>query len=168
MFKFWYEFIPKATSVIEIGQGERYYNKVVKPEIHSFMGTVFEEMCRYYTLKEGVLGKFGCFITNTGVWWGTETITNAEGKRCSQSADIDVVGVSEPEKKVILGECKFKNEKIDKKVYETLIRRGNQLKLKYHIEKYVLFSMSGFTEWFDSLEDNNVILLTLEDLYRQP
>lgn len=54
MFKFWYEFIPKATSVIEIGQGERYYNKVVKPEIHSFMGTVFEEMCRYYTLKEGV------------------------------------------------------------------------------------------------------------------
>ena len=166
MFKFWYEFIPKATSVIEIGQGEMYYNKVVKPELHSFMGAVFEEMCRYYTLKEGVLEKFGCFITNVGVWWGTESITNAEGKKCSQSADIDVVGLSEPEKKVVLGECKFKNEKIDKKVYETLIRRGNQIKLKYHIEKYVLFSMSGFTEWFDSLEDNNVVLLTLEDLYQ--
>ena len=25
MFKFWYEFIPKATSVIEMGQGEIYY-----------------------------------------------------------------------------------------------------------------------------------------------
>ena len=166
MFKFWYEFIPKATSVIEIGQGEMYYNKVVKPELHSFMGAVFEEMCRYYTLKEGVLGKFGCFITNVGVWWGTEAVTNAEGKKCSQSADIDVVGLSEPEKKVVLGECKFKNEKIDKKVYETLLRRGNQIRLKYHIEKYVLFSMSGFTEWFDSLEDNKVVLLTLEDLYR--
>lgn len=76
-----------------------------------------------------------------------------------------MVGLSEPEKKVVLGECKFK-EKIDKKVYETLIRRGNQIKLKYHIEKYVLFSMSGFTEWFDSLEDNNVVLFTLEDLYQ--
>ena len=99
-------------------------------------------------------------------------VGNGDNYKCGGKAlftvgDIDVVGVSEPEKKVILGECKFKNEKIDKKVYETLLRRGNQLKLKYHIEKYVLFSMSGFTEWFDSLEDNNVILLTLEDLYRQ-
>ena len=37
MFKFWYEFIPKATSVIEMGQGEIYYTKVVKPVLHSFM-----------------------------------------------------------------------------------------------------------------------------------
>lgn len=31
MFKFWYEFIPKGTSVIEMGQGELYYQKAVKP-----------------------------------------------------------------------------------------------------------------------------------------
>ena len=45
MFKFWYEFIPKATSVIE-------------------MGPVFEEMCRYYTLMKGITGEYGCFITH--------------------------------------------------------------------------------------------------------
>lgn len=38
MFKFWYEFIPKATSVIEMGQGALYYQKAVKPFLHSFMG----------------------------------------------------------------------------------------------------------------------------------
>ena len=38
MFKFWYEFIPKATSVIEMGQGEIYYQKIVKPVLHSFYG----------------------------------------------------------------------------------------------------------------------------------
>ena len=37
MFKFWYEFIPKAISVIEMGQGEIYYEKAVKPVLHSFM-----------------------------------------------------------------------------------------------------------------------------------
>ena len=47
MFKFWYQFIPKAVSVIEMGQGQVYYEKVVKPQIHSYMGSVFEEMCRY-------------------------------------------------------------------------------------------------------------------------
>lgn len=51
MFKFWYEFISKGTSVIEMGQGELYYQRAVKPVLHSFMETVFEEMCRYYTLK---------------------------------------------------------------------------------------------------------------------
>ena len=29
MFKFWYEFIPKAHSVIEMGHGDIYYNKIV-------------------------------------------------------------------------------------------------------------------------------------------
>lgn len=37
MFKFWYEFIPKATSVIEMGQGALYYQKAVKPFLHSFL-----------------------------------------------------------------------------------------------------------------------------------
>jgi len=58
MFKFWYEFIPKATSVIEMGQGEIYYTKVVKPVLHSFMGSIFEEMCRYYTLMKGITGEY--------------------------------------------------------------------------------------------------------------
>ena len=44
MFKFWYQFIPKAVSVIEMGQGEIYYKKVVKPQIHSYMGSVSEEL----------------------------------------------------------------------------------------------------------------------------
>ena len=56
MFKFWYQFIPKAISVIEMGQGDSYYKKVVKPQIHSYMGSVFEEMCRYYTLEKGIQG----------------------------------------------------------------------------------------------------------------
>lgn len=165
MFKFWYEFIPKATSVIEIGQGEMYYNKVVRPELSSFMGAVFEEMCRYYTLQEGILGKFGGFITQVGMWWGTEMLSDQDGKKYVQSADIDVVGVDEKTKKVVVGECKFKNEKIDKKVYDTLVRRGNMLKVKYHIQKYLLFSLSGFSEWYDLLQDDDVILVTLEQMY---
>ena len=41
MFSFWYRFIPKAVSVIEMGQGQIYYEKVVKPQLHSFMGSEF-------------------------------------------------------------------------------------------------------------------------------
>lgn len=165
MFKFWYEFIPKATSVIEMGQGELYYHKAVKPVLHSYMGSVFEDMCRYYTLQHGILGEFDCFVTTVGTWWGTETIINENGEKKAQSTDIDVVALSEIEKKAVVGECKFKNEKIDKGIYETLVRRSHLISSKYQVVKYILFSLSGYTEWFDTLSDHNVVLLSLNDLY---
>lgn len=165
MFKFWYEFIPKATSVIEIGQGEVYYTKVVKPALHSFMGAVFEDMCRYYTLKQGIKGEYGCFITSVGSWWGVENIADKNGEIRTQSTDIDVVAISEIDKKAVIGECKFKNEKIDKGIYETLIRRGKLITAKYKVSKYIFFSLSGYTDWFESLSDEDVLLLTLDSLY---
>lgn len=166
MFKFWYTFIPKAASVIEMGQGELYYTKAVKPFLHFFMGTVFEDMCRYYTLQHGILGEFGCFLTSVGSWWGMETIVNDEGKKMGQSADIDVVALSEIEKKAVVGESKFKNEKIDRGVYETLLRRANVLSSKYTITKYMLFSLSGYTKWFDNMKDNRVMQISLDDMYQ--
>lgn len=166
MFKFWYKFVPKAISVVEMGQGELYYQKAVKPVLHSFMGSVFEDMCRYYTLQHGILGEFGCFITAAGSWWGTETVVNEDGEKRGQSADIDVVALAEAEKKAVVGECKFKNEKISREVYETLVHRAHLLSAKYQIVKYILFSLSGYTEWFDTLADDKAVPLTLDNLYQ--
>lgn len=165
MFKFWYQFIPKAVSVIEMGQGKAYYEKVVKPQIHSFMGSVFEEMCRYYTLEKGIQGAYGSFLTQTGTWWGVEQIVDDEGKKHVQSADIDVVGISSIDKTAVIGECKFKKEKIDKEVYETLLRRSKLLSGNYHVVRYLLFSLRGFTKWFDKDGIQNTIKITLNDLY---
>ena len=165
MFKFWYRFIPNAVSVIEMGQGEKYYKKVVKPQIHSYMGSIFEEMCRYYTLEKGIRGTYGSFLTQTGTWWGVEQIMDEDGKRHTQSADIDVVGISSVDKTAVIGECKFKNEKIDKEIYETLLRRSKLLSGNYHVIRFLLFSLSGFTKWFDKEDIQNTIKITAEDLY---
>lgn len=163
MFKFWYEFIPKATSVIEMGQGRLYYEKFVKPLIHSFMGSVFENMCSYYTLKYGILGKFDFFMTNVGNWWGNQIIIT--DKKIVQPTDIDIVGVSHIEKKYLVGECKFKNEKIDKSILDTLKERSKLLSTKYALTKYVLFSLSGFTDYFSSNKNDDVICISLDDMY---
>ncbi|WP_408072373.1 ATP-binding protein [Butyrivibrio sp. JL13D10] len=166
MFKFWYEFIPKAISVIEMGQGELYYEKAVKPKLHEFMGSVFEEMCRYYTLEQGIQGTFGSFLTETGTWWGVEQLQDAEGKWYQQATDIDVVGISTIDKTAVIGECKFKNEKIDKGIYETLIGRARLISGKYNITKYLLFSLSGFTDWFNDIDKTNLVLITVDDMYK--
>ena len=83
----------------------------------------------------------------------------------AQSADIDVVGISDIDKKAVIGECKFKNEKIDKGIYETLVRRGKVLAAKYKVSKYIFFSLSGYTEWVENLKDKDILLLTLDSLY---
>ncbi len=166
MFKFWYEFIPKAISVIEMGQGELYYEKAVKPKLHEFMGSVFEEMSRYYTLEKGIQGDFGSFITETGTWWGIEQLQDDEGKWYQQSTDIDVVGISTIDKTAVIGECKFKNVKIDKGIYETLIRRSRLISGKYNITKYLLFSLGGFSDWFNSVDKTNLVLITIDDMYK--
>lgn len=166
MFKFWYSFIPKAISVIEMGQGELYYEKMVKPNLHLYMGSVFEEMCRYYTLEQGIMGKFDCFITQVGTWWGKETIINEKGEKNGQTADIDVVAIAPAERSAVIGECKFRNEKIDKGVYETLKRRAKLIPSRYKVVRYIFFSLSGYTEWFDTLGNKKVVLLTVEELYR--
>lgn len=166
MFKFWYKFIPKAISLIEIGQGELYYDKAVKPKLHEFMGDVFEEMCRYYTLEKGIQGVFGSLLTETGAWWGVELIKDANGKSYHQSTDIDVVGISSIDNTAVIGECKFKNEKIDKGIYDTLISRSRLISSKYYINKYLLFSLSGFTDWFDNADKTNTCLISIDDMYK--
>lgn len=164
MFQFWYQFIPKAVSTIEMNQGELYYQKVVKANLHTYMGAIFENMCRYYTLREGILGKFGPFINEVGSWWGNERIDKG-GTKINQFADIDVVAFSSSEKKYLVGECKFKNEKIDRNVYETLLRRSTLIPNKYQrVSPYLFFSLSGFTSWVvENAKDSK--LITLEDMY---
>ena len=166
MFRFWYSYVPAASSSIELGKGAIFYEKAVKPNIHMFMGKVFEEMCLYYTLNAGLDGKLNCFVTETGTWWGIESLQDKEGKWYTQSADVDVVGISAVDRAVVVGECKFKNEKIDKNIYETLVRRSKVIPCKYPVVQYLLFSLSGYTDWVEeNVDKKNVVLLTLDDLY---
>lgn len=91
MFKFWYRYIPKAISSIEVGNGDMYYQRIVKPTIHSYMGPIFENMCQYYVLKK-INKNIDMFITESGYWWGNKH-TQVNGKITSEATDIDVVGV---------------------------------------------------------------------------
>lgn len=167
MFRFWYSYVSAASSSIELGKGAIYYERAVKPDIHMFMGKVFEEMCLHYTINAGLDGRLNCFVTEVGTWWGTESLQDNEGKWYAQSADVDVVGISSVDRGVVVGECKFKNEKIDKTVYETLVRRSKVIPCKYPVVQYLLFSLGGYTDWIEeNVDKKTVALFTLDDLYQ--
>ena len=165
MFRFWYAFIPNANSAIELDKGDVYYEKIVKPRLHSFMGSVFEEICRYYTLKAGIAGELNCFVTQVGNWWGTQLISEGSGSNKVQSVDVDIVGLAPHEKSMVVAECKFKNEKVGKSVLDTLQLRAKLIPSKYEVSQYLLFSLGGYSSWYDNVDNTMVRLLTLDDLY---
>lgn len=159
MFRFWYKFVPDGMGAIELDRGDIFYQNVVKPKLSEFMGSVFEDMCKYYTLISGVDGKLNCFVTTVGKWWGTHP------KRC-ETTDIDVVGLDKASKKAVLGECKYRNAPIDKNVYEDLQEKNGLIAKEYTVVQYILFSKSGFTEWVvEHCERDRVKLVELGDLF---
>lgn len=159
MFRFWYKFVPDGMGAIELDRGELYYYNVVKPRLPEFMGSVFEDMCKYFTLFAGLSGELNCFVTAVGKWWGTDPV-----KR--ETTDIDVVGLDKMSRKAVLGKCKFRNEPIDKKIYEELLKKNGLIAKEYTVVQYLLFAKSGFTDWVaEHAEDDLVKLVGLEELY---
>ncbi|MBR4606785.1 MAG: ATP-binding protein [Lachnospiraceae bacterium] len=158
MYRFWYSFIPAARASIEMNRGEVFYKNYVKDKLHSFMGSVFEEMCRHYVLSKGLDGRLKCLVTNVGKWWGPG--------HDRKPTDIDVVGIDHGGRKAVIGECKFKNEVIDKEVYEALMDRRGLIDKRYEEVEYLFFSLSGYSKWVkENAEKGKVLLLTLSDLY---
>ena len=158
MYRFWYSFIPSAKAAIEMNRGEVFYERYVKGKLHAFMGSVIEEMCRTYTLRQGLDGKLNCLVTNVGKWWGPD--------HTHRPTDIDVVGIDDAEKKAIIGECKFRNEVLDKDVYEALMSRRGLLDRRYEEAGFLFFSLSGYSKWvLENADPKTVRLFTLDDLY---
>ena len=130
--------------------------------MHDYMGLIFEKMCKEYLNRYAENLPFD--LAEVGQWWGTDP-------REKKQVQIDIVGVpvQEANQKVseyLIGSCKFKNEKIGidelelLENYARVFAKGN----KYY---YVIFSLGGFTEELMSVaEERNVMLSTLDDLYR--
>lgn len=159
MLRFWYRFIPDAIGAIEIGKGRVYYERNVKPLLPDYMGSVFEKMCRQYTLSAGIMGAFACTVTKVGTWWGTNPVRREE-------TDIDVVGLDKRTKEAVIGECKFRNETLDKGVFDALEERKELLRDRYRTVQFLLFSAGGFSRWIEEhREEKGIVTIALDEMY---
>lgn len=159
MFRFWYQFVAPNVAMIEVNRGDECYEHIVKPRIPDFMGDVFEEMCRYYTIAKGTFPDFPCLITRIGKWWGTNPMKREE-------TDIDVVGLDSIRKTAMIGECKFKNEVLDKKIFDALQERQGLIDHHYRVVGYLLFSKSGFSDWIlEHSKDESIYPISLSKMY---
>lgn len=154
MFRFWYRFVPKNASIISHGAAELAYKRI-EPELSSYMGGVFEEICKQYLWKLLIDGKCPVNFSDIGRWWGTDSKTKSQ-------EEIDIVGTAGDS--ALFGECKWTNEKIGTGILETLVERSNLF--TYKKKHFYLFAKNGFTKGCTdkSAEMDNVTLVAYADM----
>ena len=157
MYQFWYRFVRPNRGSISMGLGDIVYEKSVREQINDYMGRVFEEICRQYLFQPEICVSFPFFYTKVGRWWG-----NNPEEKCQEEIDIAAPG----EEGILLGECKWRNEKVDTSVAETLLRRGRL----FHFEKkaYCIFSKSGFEQTvLDYAKVHEIRLINFDEMCRE-
>ncbi len=154
MFRFWYRFVPENASAIARGAADLVYKRI-EPELSSYMGGVFEDICTQYLWNQLINGKSPVDFRELGRWWGTNAKTKSQ-------EEIDIVG--DDKNTALFAECKWTNEKVDLGVLETLVGRSDLFGYK---EKYFyLFAKSGFTKGCTDKanEMGNVTLVTYDEM----
>lgn len=156
MFRFWYRFVPENTSIISRGATDLAYRRI-SSELPSYMGGVFEDICRQYLWKLLLEGKCAVNFSDIGRWWGTNPKTRSQ-------EEIDIIGADKDT--ALFGECKWTNEKADLGVLETLVERSSLF--SYKKMHYYLFAKTGFTRGCTERADEmgNVTLVSYEDMLK--
>ena len=157
LFRFWYRFIPQNMANIIAGNGKEVFEKKIEPELSTYLGHIFEDVCRQYLTRINQAKKLPFWIDGMGTWWGPNPIRHRE-------EEIDIIAASGST--AMFCECKWRQEPLDMPVFQTLVERSALLPF-YETRYYGLFSKSGFTETILDTEKSreDVFLFTLNDLF---
>ena len=127
-------------------------------DLSTYQGHCFEGVCRDYLLRQA--GDLAC----VSGFWGDKVLDETTTPPKSTFEELDIC-VALPNK-LLLGECKWQNQQVDKSVADTLIRRSAYVDSALPRELF-LFSRSGFTDHvYDLAAKNETLhLISFEDMF---
>lgn len=158
MFRFWFRFVPNGTGMIALKEGHSYFEELVEPQLSDYMGSVFEDMCRYYLMWMNKEHQLPYKVLKVGRWWGTN-------KKEKREEELDILAVNPVQKQAVFGECKYRREKTDMEVAEALVKKA-ELFGQFEKKAYILFSKSGFTKAAEAYgTEHSMQLIDLEEMY---
>ena len=157
MFRFWYRYVFANRTLIETGANQAVWKKKIEPDYNNYMGVVFERVCTDYLIEQNAKCNLPFLFTSIGRWWGTNPSTRSQ-------VEIDLI--ASDGRDYLIGECKWRNEKLDLSVLEGLKEKANVFKKKRENTWYVLFSKSGFTDAVKEEAENHedIILVDIQKI----
>ncbi|MGB5507170.1 MAG: DUF234 domain-containing protein [Sulfurovum sp.] len=142
--RFWFGFVTYYRKDLALGKGDAFLENFEK-HYDRLRSLVYEQLCdalltQYYEDKNPLISR--------GSFWNIHS-------------EFDILAVTK-DKKVILGECKYKDRKVCKNELTKLKAKALESGIK--VDVYALFSKSGFSNELLQLQDENLLLFDLNDL----
>jgi len=144
--RFWFGFVTYYRKDLLLGKGDAFLENFEK-HYERLRSLVYEQLCD--TLLVEHCADKRC-IVGSGSYWNIHS-------------EFDILAVSK-DKKIILGECKYKDRKVCKNELTKLKVKAEESGIK--VDVYALFSKSGFSNELLSTQDENLLLFDLNDLKR--
>ncbi len=164
-FRFWYRFVPKNMMAIASGGMDRIYDAAVGSFLSSYMGLVFEEICKQYLIYYA--DQLPILLQDIGEWWGAHPQEKKE-------VQVDIVALgAKPDnagsgRRFLIGSCKFKNEPIGTDELDLLREYASLFTTAEDECFYYIFSKSAFTSGLREKQRlGEVTLISLEEVYRK-
>jgi AAA+ ATPase superfamily predicted ATPase len=155
MFRFWYRFVFPNMSGIVSGLGRAIFEFEISEALPSYMGPVFEEICKQYLLEQAKENALPFLPGKIGRWWGS----NPHEKR---QEEIDILTCRKDS--ALFCECEWTNAPVDTNVLTALAKKSSL----FHYQKVWLwlFSKTRFTDRLvrEADKHDNVRLVRFEDM----
>ena len=142
-FEFWFRFIFQNKSLVEEGRSGEVL-RMIRKDIASLVAKNYEEVSIGW-VRRTLFNKY----RHVGRWWDPNT-------------EIDIVGIDPEGKQILFGECKWSAKPVGTNVYLDLKKKATTVQWERgnRLERYIVFSKSGFTEGMLALaQEENVLLV---------
>lgn len=167
--RFWYRFVHKNRSLLEMGDPGRVWERRVEPHLDTYMGKVFEGIVREAYARHHEGWGLGAAL-GWARWEGQD--------RNRRPIEVDLVAELD-DGRLFTGEVKWSSRPVDHDLHLQLRRNLDDLARAgqgwahraldpRHSAGHLYVSAAGFTHHFRRRadEEGGILLLDLEDLYR--
>ena len=142
--RFWFGFVTYYRKELLLGGGQKFLENFEK-QYERLRSLVYEQLCddlllQYYEDKEEII--------SSGSYWNVYS-------------EFDILALTKS-KKIILGECKYKDRSICKNELTKLKMKAAESNIK--VDVYALFSKSGFSKELLGMKSEKLLLFDLNDL----
>ena len=142
--RFWFGFVTYYKKDLLQGDATSFLENF-KNNYERLRTLVYEQLCDTLLVK----------------YYEKSTPLLSHGSYWNQHSEFDILAISE-DKKLILGECKYKDRKVCKNELSKLKAKALQSGIKVNV--YALFSKSGFSNELLGMKSENLLLFDLNDL----
>lgn len=142
--RFWFGFVSYYRKDLAEGKGGAFLENFEK-HYEGLRSLVYEQLCDALLLQ----------------FYAKTTPIFSSGSYWNQHSEFDILAVTN-DKKLILGECKYKDRKVCKNELTKLKAKALQSGIK--VDTYALFSKSGFSNELLGMKDEGLLLFDLKDL----